>query len=113
VLDSGGVLDIVTGAAIQTAQRWEKHARLASRWLRMEFDSLTPDQRVAFSREAAKASSERDKAIASLGIKSLRDRSPWDAVDEPQNAPAANQAQWTEHADQLHQTSTSNGEQHV
>ena len=41
---------------------------LAGRWLRQSEASLTPDQRLAFSREVARASSERDKCIRLLGL---------------------------------------------
>jgi hypothetical protein len=81
VLDCGTLLDVVTLATIQTAMRWEKHARLAGRWLRKEAATLTPDQRLAFSRESARASAERDKAIAALGLKRPSERSPWDVLD--------------------------------
>ena len=77
VMAGGGTLDIVTAGLVQTAQRWERHALLAARWLRREHEQLTPDQRLSFSRETARASAERDKAVAMLGIRSERDIDPW------------------------------------
>ncbi|MDX1945220.1 MAG: hypothetical protein SFU86_07425 [Pirellulaceae bacterium] len=60
-----GVLD---AAVINTAARWEQHALLATRWLRISFDQLSHDQRLNFSREIARASSERDKALRELRL---------------------------------------------
>ncbi len=64
----GGVVDIPSAAYIQTAVRWERHASLAHRWLTKQYDTLKPLERLQFSREIAKASSERDKAVAALKL---------------------------------------------
>ena len=53
---------------IQTCLRWERHALLAQRWLREQSDAMNADQRLNYSREIARASKERDKALASLRI---------------------------------------------
>lgn len=63
-----GELSLWHGSVIQTALRWERHAMLAQRWLRKEHDQLTADQRLNFSREVARASSERDKCLRLLGL---------------------------------------------
>ncbi len=52
---------------VQTALRWERHGLVCQRALRHL--TLSPDQYLAFSREVARASSERDKALRSLGLK--------------------------------------------
>ena len=48
--------------------KWERHGALCQRWLRIEGDKLKPEQRMAFCREIAKASADRDKAIAALRL---------------------------------------------
>lgn len=68
VLDAKGEVSLPDAAYIQTAIRWERHAALAQRWLTKQHDELKPEQRLAFSREIARASAERDKAIAALDL---------------------------------------------
>lgn len=68
VIDAKGEVSLVDAATIQTCLRFEKHAILAGHWLAKEIDNLSPDQRLAHSREVAKASAERDKCLRSLGI---------------------------------------------
>lgn len=68
VLDQHGVLDVYRRCLIQSACRWEQHGLLAQRWSRTSFESLTHDQRLATSREIARASSERDKCLRELGL---------------------------------------------
>jgi hypothetical protein len=97
VLAAGGQLDIVTAGLINTAMRWERHASLAARWLRLEHASLTPDQRLSYSRETARASSERDRAVAALGLKPTTGKDPWSALDAP----------WRDAGDGMHKTDTS------
>jgi predicted KAP-like P-loop ATPase len=67
VLDRRGEVDVFAAAVIQSAMRWERHALLAQKWLRITPD-LDPDQKLAFSREIARASSERDKCLRLLGL---------------------------------------------
>ena len=71
---NGGQVSLYHAALIQSAQRWERHAMLSQRWLRHEADKLNADQRLAYSREVARASSERDKCLRLLGL----DRSEFD-----------------------------------
>lgn len=68
VVDAGGELDVMTAATIQSAMRWERHALLAQRWLVQAFGELSHADRLAYSREIARASSERDKCLRVLGI---------------------------------------------
>lgn len=68
VKDLRGEITLVDAANIQTAIRWERHALLAQRWLRKEAATLTADQRLAFSRETARASAERDKCLRALRL---------------------------------------------
>jgi hypothetical protein len=80
VIDAGRDIDIMAAAAIQSATRWETHAQLCRRWLRTEAN-LDPDQRLAFSREIARASSERDKCLDRLGLDRASNADPWKALD--------------------------------
>ena len=63
-----GEISILDAASINTACRWERHALLAQRWLRKHSEDMTHDQRLAYSKEIANASSNRDKALRELGI---------------------------------------------
>ena len=68
VLDAKEEISLPDAAAIQTCIRWERHAALAQRWLTKEYKELKPEQRLTFSREIARASGERDKALAALQL---------------------------------------------
>jgi len=74
-----GEISIVDAAAINTACKWERHGMLALRWLRLEAEKLTASERLAFSREIARASAERDRALAGLELDRRPD--PWDFLD--------------------------------
>lgn len=78
-----GEIDLAAASAINTATRWERHAQLCQRWLKTEPD-LSPADKLAFSRDVGRASSERDKAIKSLGLEGSQDRDPWRALQLPQ-----------------------------
>jgi hypothetical protein len=80
VVAARGAVGLYEAAAIQTACRWERHALLAQRWLRVE-KQLDPDQRLTFSREIARASTERDKCLKLLGIDATGRSDPWAALD--------------------------------
>ena len=67
VMAERGAVTLTDAAAIQTCLRWERHAALAQRWLVKSTD-MKPEQKLAFSREIARASSERDKALAMLKL---------------------------------------------
>jgi hypothetical protein len=68
VLAQKGDIDLPDAAAVNTACRWEKHSCLAHRWLVKQWDVLKPEELLMFSREIAKASSERDKALREIGL---------------------------------------------
>lgn len=63
-----GEVSLIDAATIQTAMRWERHALLAQRWLRHEAKQLDPQTRLAFSRDVARASESRDRALKALGL---------------------------------------------
>ena len=68
VIEAKGHVDIPDAAHIQTAVRWERHASLAHRWLTKQYDEMKPLERLQFSREVARGSAERDKAVAALHL---------------------------------------------
>lgn len=68
VINVKSEIGLIDAANIQTAMKWERHGALALRWLRTQVDKLKPTEQLQFSREIAKASTERDKAIALLGL---------------------------------------------
>jgi hypothetical protein len=68
VLATRGQLGVYEVALIQSASTWYVHGLKARRWLRVAFDQLSNDQRVAFSREEARAFSERDRILKQLGL---------------------------------------------
>lgn len=85
---SAGSIDLHAAATIDSACQWQRHALLAARWLRIQHDELTADQRLAFSREVAKASTERDRCIRLLGLDAKPDASPWAMLDRLQEREA-------------------------
>ena len=79
-----GEVTIPDAAAIQTAMKWERHGALCLRWLRIEEDKLKPEQKMNFSREIARASAERDKAIAALKL-NVSPLNPWNCAERDLN----------------------------
>jgi len=107
VLELHGQITPYHAAVIQTACRWATHAALAARWLRLELDELSAAERLSYSREVARASSERDRCLERLGLdKDQREtildvlftrQRPQDAVsrdpgDEGSDTPAGDEA---------------------
>ena len=84
-LEVRGRLGVYELACINSAIRWERHALLCQRWLR-EAEDLTPDQKIAFSREIARASSERDKSLKALGLDAMPEVGP--VAFQPAAAPS-------------------------
>lgn len=68
VLAAKGDISLADAAFIQTILRWERHAALAQRWLNQSYDEMEASERLHFSREVARASAERDKAITALDL---------------------------------------------
>ena len=69
-------------ATIGTAATWAIHGMLCARWLEKAGESLTHAERLGYSREVARASTERERAIGRLGLEKPRDRDPWSVLDE-------------------------------
>lgn len=94
VIDARGEVNIRDAAAIQTAIRWERHAQLAQKWLRLN-PELEVEKKLHFSREVARASSERDKALDALRLPAGRG-SHWDGIFDGEATPTAPQIAPTE-----------------
>lgn len=80
VIESKGEVSIPDACHIQSAMRWERHAALAQRWLNKAYDELKPADRLSFSREIARASTERDKSIRELNLG--KTVNPWADLDD-------------------------------
>ncbi len=76
-----GSVTLYHAALVQSVIRWERHGMLCQRWLRLESDQLSADQRVSFSREVARASSERDKCLRELGLNEKPNSDMWSVLD--------------------------------
>lgn len=63
-----GNVQVNDALRINAAIEWERHRRLAGRWLNQNFDAMSHDSRLAYSRDAAKAATERNKVTESLGL---------------------------------------------
>ena len=68
LIDLKGEVSIPDAAAVQTALKWERHGALALRWLRLECEKMKASERLAFSREIAMASTQRDRALMMLHL---------------------------------------------
>lgn len=81
VLSVKGEISLPDAASIQTALKWERHGALALRWLNKQGDKLKPMESLAFSREIAKASTERDKALNAIGLDRDKIVDAWAIID--------------------------------
>jgi hypothetical protein len=68
VIDRHGSITLSQACLISTAARWERHGAVSGWLLRQHAESMTHDQRLTYSREIARASAERDKAIERLRL---------------------------------------------
>lgn len=81
VAEAHGEITILQAALVQTAIRWERHASLAQRWLRLECEKMDATTRLNYSRDIARASAERDKCLLQLGLDKRADDDIWAAFD--------------------------------
>jgi len=84
LLATKGEISITDAATISTAVKWEKHAALCERWLRLaekRGEQLKPADYLSFSREVARASTERDKALKQLNL-DAPPKNPWELEDD-------------------------------
>ena len=70
-------------AIVNTIATWTVHGLLCSRWLQKAGETLNHSERLAYSREVARAAAERERAIGRLGLEKPRDRDPWSILDAP------------------------------
>jgi hypothetical protein len=75
-----GEVSLADAATIQTATRFERHAQLAQRWLKLN-PELPVDVKLSISRDIAKASEARDRCIRALGLHERPD--PWASLHLP------------------------------
>ena len=68
VLEQHGEIGLYQAAVVQSAMRWERHGLLVQRWLRMEAGTMDAAQRLAYSRDIARASENRDRCLKELGL---------------------------------------------
>jgi hypothetical protein len=68
VVEAHGSISLTHACLIATASRWERHGAVASWLFRLHSADMTHDQRLTYSREIARASAERDKAIERLRL---------------------------------------------
>jgi hypothetical protein len=87
VVDRHGEITLACAALIQTCCRYERHAQLAGKWLR-DHPSLEVETRLALSRDIAKASESRDRAIRALGLDARPDTDVWSGIHDALPAPA-------------------------
>ena len=95
VVDLRGEVALYDAANINTAIRWERHALLTQRWLRLEAKSMDATTRLAYSRDIARASAERDKCLKALGLDVRPGSDPWAILDA---IPAADSGGGHDHA---------------
>lgn len=75
-----GEISIFHAALINSSIKWERHGMLSARWLRLHHDEMSHADRLTFSREVAKAASQRDKCLERLGLDKTRRQSVIDAL---------------------------------
>lgn len=73
VLARFGEVDVLAAAAINTACRAESACLLLGRWLRLRADVMSDADRLNYVTAIARASAERDKALAKLRLDAAAD----------------------------------------
>ncbi len=94
-IDAHGEIGVLQAAYIQSACRHETASQLAARWLRLNGDSLDPNQRLAYIKAAADASTNRDKCLERLKL-DVKAGDLWGELYGPEaliEAPADTQAE--------------------
>ena len=67
VLAQRGEIDVIDAGTIHSAVQWAAHGAKAAKWLADGAD-LSPSDKLNHSREIARASTERDRAVKALGL---------------------------------------------
>ena len=81
VLAKTGEIDVYESSLIHTAVSWLKHGLKCRRWLRINFNDLSADQRVTYSREAPRAFESMTRCLKLLGLDVRPESDPWAALD--------------------------------
>lgn len=68
VVERHGGVSVTQGALINSAARWERMAMLANNWLAKNWEDMGHMERLAYIKEATRASSERDKCLKGLHL---------------------------------------------
>jgi hypothetical protein len=68
VLKAKGEISFTDACHVNTAARWERHALLTTRWLKLHAETMTHDQRLNYSRDIGRASENRDRSISALKL---------------------------------------------
>ncbi len=76
-MDARGEVALSDASLINSAYRWERHAQLAQRWMLKDSANMSAADRLNYSREVARASTERDKCIAAMKLPVAADADPW------------------------------------
>ena len=77
VLASRKIVSLTDASLIDAAVKWERHGQLARAWLNKKAADLSPDQLLSFSRDVARAASERHRCIMALGLDVDDSAPPW------------------------------------
>ena len=68
VIARKGDVSVMDAAAINSVLKWERHGVLANHWLREQDATLSAADKLKFSEAVAKASDNRDRALAKLKL---------------------------------------------
>ena len=88
VVEAHGRVSLPQAAAISTATRWERVARVAARRLAERGTDMSDECYLAYVRETAKASGERDKAIDRLALPKDKATTIFDVLYGPRSGDA-------------------------
>lgn len=80
-------VDVLSACRIETVLQHSAHALKVQRWIRLEHEKMTIDQKMTFSRELANACTNRDKALAALDL-DAKSIDPWTAAIPVVSTPA-------------------------
>lgn len=67
-LEAHGAVNIEQASLILNAVDWTRHSLLMQRWLREEAETMSATDRALYSKEIARAGSERTRAIKALRL---------------------------------------------
>ncbi|MAT70667.1 MAG: hypothetical protein CMJ58_14210 [Planctomycetaceae bacterium] len=68
VIDAKGEVSFMDGAHINTASRHEQVALLAGRWLKLNAETMSHQERLQYLQAVARASEARDRALSALNL---------------------------------------------